>query len=116
MNRGDVVLIHIPFVGSQGGKVRPALIIQDDSLNGILQETIVAEITSNVSNVTRSHQVLVDISQTDGKGSGLISNSAVRCQRLHVVPKSDIRKKIGRMSPAFMLQVDVALKAALGIS
>jgi mRNA-degrading endonuclease toxin of MazEF toxin-antitoxin module len=115
MNRSEVVLVHIPFVGAPGGKVRPAVIIQNDSLNGMLRETIIAEITSNLANVARPNQVLVEITSAIGSGSGLLANSAIRCERLHVVPQADIRRSIGRLSPILMESVDAALKSALGI-
>jgi mRNA-degrading endonuclease toxin of MazEF toxin-antitoxin module len=30
INRGDVVLVYVPNIGSPGGKVRPALVVQTD--------------------------------------------------------------------------------------
>lgn len=51
MNRGDVVLVQVPFVGTPGAKVRPALIVQSDPLHGLIRETIIAAITSNLSSV-----------------------------------------------------------------
>jgi mRNA-degrading endonuclease toxin of MazEF toxin-antitoxin module len=33
MTRGDVVLVHVPFVGRPGGKLRPAVIVQADPLH-----------------------------------------------------------------------------------
>ena len=33
MRRGDVVLVYVPFVGAPGGKTRPAVVVQNDSLN-----------------------------------------------------------------------------------
>ena len=50
MKRGDIVLVQVPFVGTRGAKLRPALIVQCDPLNGIIRETIIAAITSNLSN------------------------------------------------------------------
>jgi mRNA interferase MazF len=116
MKRGDVVLVYVPFVGAPGGKRRPAVIVQSDSLNALIRETVIAEVSSNLSNVTQSHQVLIGISTVDGAASGLLSDSAVRCERLHIIPQSDVLRIIGSMSPALMLEIDSALKAALGIS
>jgi mRNA interferase MazF len=110
MNRGDVVLVHVPFVGTPGGKTRPALIVQSDRLNVVLNETIIAEITSTIRNV--AHQVLVEIAKNPG--TGLKHDSAVRCERLHTIPKSDVQKIIGQLSPQMMLQVEAALQSALG--
>ncbi len=115
MQRSDVVLAHIPNVGSTGGKVRPALIVQADYLNARLNETIIAAITSNISHVHEPHQVLVDIDTPHGAASGLLKTSAVRCERLHTVPQTIIQKVIGSLSDELMNKVDESLKAALGI-
>lgn len=115
MKRGDVILVHLPFVGSSGGKIRPALVVQSDSLNTILRETIIAEITSNLAHAGKPHLVLIDITTPDGSASGLLSSSAVRCERLHVIPQSDVRKTIGSLSASAMKFVDACLKSALSI-
>jgi mRNA-degrading endonuclease toxin of MazEF toxin-antitoxin module len=75
MNRSDVVLVHIPFVGAPGGKVRPALVVRNNGLNGLLRETIIAEITSNLANAGRPDQVLIEIASPTGIGSGLLADS-----------------------------------------
>jgi len=116
MKRGDVVLANLPFIGASGSKVRPALVVQDDGLNQVIRETIIAEITSNLAHVAQSHQVLIDLSTPDGAASGLLTNSAVRCNRLHLIPQADVQRVIGAMSARIMGQVDSALKSALGIS
>lgn len=115
MKRGDIVLVQVPFVGTVGAKLRPALVVQADSLNGQLRETIIAAITSNLSNVHQPHQLLVEIATPDGAATGLLADSAVRCERLHCVPQVDIKRVIGRLSPALLLKIDDCLKAALAI-
>ena len=115
MRRGDVVLVHVPNVGSPGGKMRPAVVVQSDLLNGTIRETIIAAVTSNLSNVHQPHQLLIDISTSDGAASGLLMNSAVRCERLHTIPQADVRKTLGAFTSAMMQQVDACMKAALAI-
>ena len=115
MSRGDVVLVDVPFVGSPGAKVRPALVVQTDSLSKIINETIIVAITSNIANAHQPHQVLIDIGTPDGAATGLLTNSAIRCERLHTVPQADIRKVIGKLSPALIAQIDSSLKSALAI-
>jgi mRNA interferase MazF len=116
MNRGDVLLAFIPNVGSPGGKKRPALVVQSDLNNARLRETIIAAITSNISRVHEAHHLLIDISTPAGAATGLLRDSAVRCERLHTIPQDDIDRVIGKMSDALMKQVDECLKAALGIA
>src|SRR5437773_10103133 len=116
MKRGDVILAFIPDVGSPGGKKRPALVVQSDFNNARLKETIIAAITSNISRVHEAHQLLIEISTADGAATGLLRDSAVRCERLHTIPKTDIDRTIGKISDPLMSQIDECLKAALGIA
>lgn len=115
LSRGDVVLIYVPNVGSPGGKVRPALIVQSDHNNARLNETIIAAITSNTSRVRESTQLLIAVATPDGTASGLLHDSAVRCERLHTVAQADVRRVIGKLSITLMQQIDDCLKAALGL-
>lgn len=115
MNRGDNVLVYVPYVGRPGGKLRPAVVVQADALNALLRETLVAEITSNLAHAYEAHQVLVDLSDPTHTGTGLLFNSAVRCERLHIVPQVDIKRTIGTMPLPLMEQIDSGLRAALAI-
>lgn len=116
VSRGDIVLVFVENVEGPGGKVRPALIVQADKNNARLNETIIAAITSNTSRVHEPHQLLVDISTPIGTASGLLHNSAIRCERLHTVPQSDVRRVIGHLPDHVMHQADACLKVSLGIS
>src|SRR5438105_4688976 len=71
VSRGDVILVYVLNVGSPGGKVRPALVVQSDHNNVRLDETIIAAITSKVSRVHEATQLLIDVSTADGAASGL---------------------------------------------
>jgi mRNA interferase MazF len=116
VTRGDVILAFVENVGGPGGKVRPGLVVQSDQSNRRLNETIIAAITSNTSRVNEPHQLLIDLSTPDGRASGLLHNSAVRCERLHTIPQSDVRRTIGHLSKPLMQRVDDCLKASLGVS
>ncbi len=116
INRGDVIPTFVPNVGSTGGKVRPALVVQTDHNNARLNETIIAAITSNVSRAHEDTQLLIDVGTPDGKAPGLLQEPAVRCERLQAIAKADMRRIIGRLSASLMLDFDECLKAALGIS
>ncbi len=116
VSRGDVVLAFVENVGDPGGKVRPALVVQSDQNNPRFNETIIAAITSNTSRTHEPHQLLIDITTPDGAGSGLLHNSAVRCERLHTIPQADVRRTIGRLSDDLMSQMNACLRSSLDIS
>ena len=112
--RGDVVLIDYPFSDAGGSKVRPALVIQADIRNVMLNNTIVAMITKNVSRVgIDPTQILIDITTPEGAQSGLILTSAVTCGNLFTVHEDLVCRKIGDLSGALMQQVNDCLKVAL---
>jgi mRNA interferase MazF len=116
VQRGDVVTIDHPYSDATGSKVRPALVVQGDSRNTILTNTVVAMITKNLSRVgVDSTQLLIDISTPDGQQAGLNANSAVTCGNLFTLHEDRIRKKIGQLSAALMQQVNDCLKAALDL-
>ncbi len=115
VKRGEVILAYVPNVGSPGGKLRPALVVQSDHNNARLNETIIAAVTSNTSRVHEVTQSLIEVATPDGAASGLLHDSAVRCERLHSIPQADVRRVIGQLSTAIMHQVDACLKAALGL-
>jgi mRNA interferase MazF len=117
MKRGDVVLVDLPFVGATGGKLRPAVVVQNDLLNIVivLRETVIVEVTSNLTHAAKPHQVLIERATPDGAASGLLRDSAIRCERLHTIPQADVARIIGSLSTAGMQRIDVAIRSALGI-
>lgn len=114
LKRGDVILTYVPNVGSPGGKLRPALVVQSDHNNVRLNETIIAAITSNTSHVHEPTQLLVDLTTAEGRASGLLHDSAVRCERLHSIPPVDARRVIGTLSAPLMQQSICARRQLLG--
>jgi mRNA-degrading endonuclease toxin of MazEF toxin-antitoxin module len=116
VKRGDVVIVDHPFSDASGANGRPVLVVQADSRNAILTNTIVAMITKNVTRIgIDPTQLLIDISTPDGQLSGLTTNSAATCGNLFTVHEDRIRKKIGELSDAPMQRINDCHKAALAL-
>ena len=116
VQRGDVVLLPIGFTSGVGVKLRPALVVQSDHNNVRLNDTIVAIITKTTHRATREPtQLLIDINTPAGRQSGLLHNSAVKCEYLDTVSMADISRVIGSLPAATMTRIEVCLKAALAI-
>jgi mRNA interferase MazF len=116
MRRGDVILVDFPYSDRTGSKFRPALVVQDDEWNNRLDDTILALITSSRHRlVGAATQLSIDISNLEGRRSGLRMPSIVQCENLLTVDKGFVVHTIGRLSDGLMRQVDQCLKAALGI-
>jgi mRNA interferase MazF len=112
VKRGDIVLVDFPFPRG-GSKLRPALVVQNDADNSRLLNTIVAQITGNVQRAGEPTQVLIEISTSGGKQSGLQFDSVVNCVNLVTLDKNDVVRRIGRLLDPFLKNVNDALKAAL---
>jgi mRNA-degrading endonuclease toxin of MazEF toxin-antitoxin module len=73
VKRGDVVLVPVPLTSGQRGKARPALVVQSDSNNQRLQDTIVALITSTTRrSQVEATQLLIEVATPEGRQSGLL--------------------------------------------
>lgn len=111
IKRGDVFLANLdPAVGSEQGKTRPVLIIQNDILNQNAPTTIVAAITSKI--FTKEYPMNVQLSQGDAK---LDKNSTVLLNQIRTIDKSRLMRKIGLLDEMLMKKVDLALKMSLNI-
>src|SRR5713226_200164 len=96
VKRGEVVLVDFPFPNG-GSKLRPALVVQNDTDNGRLLNTIVAQITGNVQRAGEPTQVLVEISTPEGMQSGLQFDSVVNCVNLVTLDKDNVLRRLGHL-------------------
>lgn len=117
VQRGDTVLVDFPYSDQTGRKVRPALVVQADVLNQRLDDTILALITSSQRRrIGVATQFEIDITTTEGQQTGLRLNSVVQCENLITYDQTFILRVLGHLSASAMQQIDVCLKAALGIT
>ena len=114
IHRGDVVVVDFAPTQPNAG-VRPALIVQNDRDNARMQNTIVAQITSNISRANEPTQSLIDQNHPDWQQSGLHRPSVVNASSLGYVKTQHVLRVIGSLSPGTMLQINDCLKAALDI-
>ena len=116
VRRGEIVIVDYPYSDQTGRKVRPALVVQADTWNERLDNTILASITSSRNQrIGDSTQYFINVTTTNGPRTGLRLNSVVQCKNLITFDQSRIQSVIGRLSDAAMQEIDACLKAALGI-
>jgi mRNA-degrading endonuclease toxin of MazEF toxin-antitoxin module len=58
MQRGDVVQLQWPFSDQSGSKFRPAIVVQADYLDGIIDDTILVRVTSKIHGITGTEVIL----------------------------------------------------------
>src|SRR5207248_1619537 len=112
MNRGDVVEVDWQFSDLTGSKKRPALVVQADFLNGLIDDTILVQITSTRHGLPDTEVLLDPAVETD---AGLSKVCYVSCVNILTYDQSLVIRPIGFLSAAAMQEVDRCLKATLGI-
>lgn len=114
MKRGDVAIIDYPFSDGGGRKLRPVLVVQSDSGNGMLTDTIVALITSRLHRSLPIH-VDVDPSSVEGRSSSLRLVSRVPCENLYTIDQRFILRITGSPTDSTMHQVNECLRRSLAL-
>jgi mRNA interferase MazF len=114
VRRGDVVVVNFTPIQPAAG-TRPALVVQNDRDNGRMQNTIIAQVTSNISRAHEDTQLLVDPSHRAWSLTGLRFPSVVNCSNLATVRQQHVIRVIGSLPADLMKQVDGCLNAALGL-
>lgn len=111
IKRGDLVLVDLePIVGSEQGKVRPAVVIQNDIGNEYSPTTIIAPITSKV--FSKEFSTNVELFKEDSR---LEKDSTILLNQIRTIDKLRIIKKMGSLSNGVMNRVDLAIKISLGL-
>ncbi len=104
MQRGEVCWVELdPVVGAEIGKCRPAVILQNELANLSSTTVTVLPVSSNVRHVAPFH-VLLPVGE-----AGLTVASKVLCEQIRTVSRDRVRTTIGRLSPAAVDQIRVAL-------
>lgn len=113
VKRGEIYYATFdPGVGSETGKTRPVLIVQNDIGNQYSPTTIIAVITE-YSEKKATYPICVVI----GKDSGLKKNSIVNLSQIRTLDKSRLTgSKLATLPDELMEKVDMALKNSLGIN
>src|SRR3990167_10718555 len=101
IKRGEIFLVDLePIKGSEQGRVRPSLVIQNDTSNEYSPTTIIAPITSKI--YSKEFPTNVQISKQD---SGLDKESTILLNQIRVIDKLRIIKKLGGIKSIMMEEV-----------
>jgi len=109
--RGDVWLANLdPVVGSETGKTRPVLIIQNDVANEYSPVVIVAALTTGVG--PQEYPTEVHVLSPEG---GLRKDSVILLNQVRTLDKRRLVERWGSLEPETMRRVDEALRISLGL-
>jgi mRNA-degrading endonuclease toxin of MazEF toxin-antitoxin module len=112
MKRGDVVEVDWQYTDMSGSKLRPAVVVQGDFLNGLIDDTILVQITSTRHGIPGT-EVLLDPAVETGSGPSRIC--VVSCINVKTYDQALVLRTIGYLSDAAMQQIEACLKVVLEI-
>ncbi|HZF13462.1 MAG TPA: type II toxin-antitoxin system PemK/MazF family toxin [Thermoanaerobaculia bacterium] len=104
MERGDVFLVNLdPVVGSEVGKTRPAVVVQNDLANRSSPTVTVIPISSHLE---RLFPFQVRIPAGEG---GLKRESKALCEQIRTLSRERLVERLGRLSTERLLEIRTAL-------
>lgn len=94
VNQKELVLLPYPFSDLEGTKVRPALVVSNDSFNKKSADCIMVPLTTIIKNEPYS----IIINQEDLSLGKLLKSSRIRVDKIFCVEKNLITRKIGKIN------------------
>src|SRR5713226_7069237 len=107
MNRGDVVLVDWPFSDLTGTKLRPAVVVQADYLNGLIDDTIFVKVQGRLYAIPGTE---VEIDPAVETLSGIAKVSYASCKDILTRDQTLVHHTLGVISGAIMWQIEGCLK------
>jgi mRNA interferase MazF len=108
MRRGDIVELEWHFSDLTGSKVRPAVVVQADYLNGLIDDTILVKITSRHFGIPGTEVAIDPAAET---ASGLTKLCYASCKDILTRDQTLILRTVGVLSDSAMRQIESCLKS-----
>ena len=97
----DLVLLSFPFSNLKSSKVRPTVVISNDSYNKKSADIIVVPVTTNLN--LKEHVIL--LTNENLESGRLIKDSKIKVDRIMSIDKKIIRMKIGRVNAGVLAKI-----------
>ena len=110
MNHGQVVEVNWAYSDLSGSKVRPAVVVQADFLNGLIDDTILVKITGTSFGIPGTE---VELDPATEPVSGLSKICYASCNNILTRDQTLVQHMLGVLSASTMRQIDDCLKKVL---
>jgi mRNA-degrading endonuclease toxin of MazEF toxin-antitoxin module len=113
MTRGEVVEVEWPYSDWTGSKRRPAVVVQADFLNSLIDDTILVQITSTRHSIPGTEVLLDPAVET---ASGLRKVCVASCSNVLTMDQARVLRTIGYLTDVTMQQINDCLKVVLAVA
>ena len=90
--------------------------MQNDQDDVRFQNTIIAQITTNLRRAAEPTHLLIEVASPEEQRTGLLHNSVISRNNLATIREDRSDRVIGHLPDTIMRQIDACLKAALSLS
>ena len=97
----ELVLLPYPFSDQGGTKVRPAIIISNDTFNRRCEDCIMIPLTT----VIKDEPFSLLINQDSLESGKLLKQSRIRIDKIFTIKKSLIMMKIGKINNELLIKI-----------
>ena len=112
IKRGDIYFADLrPVVGSEQGRIRPVLIIQNDMGNKHSPTVICAAITSKMNKAKLPTHIEIDAS-----AYGIEKDSVILLEQLRTIDKRRLKDKVCHLDSVMLDKVNHALEISLELT
>ncbi len=105
----DLLIVPFPFSDQSGRKVRPVVVVSNNSFNNHSEDILVLGVTSNIKK-ERYSSILTNEDLEEGK---LFTNCMIKVENILRLEKGLIIKKIGKISKNKFEEIMVILDSIL---
>jgi mRNA interferase MazF len=111
--RGQVVVVNVPFTGQAGSKPRPALVVSVEAFHRKLLDVIVCPISSQPRYYQKPGPG--DHALQHWKAVGLRHPSTARISNILAVEKKLIKRVLGKLHHEDLARIECGLREAFGL-
>src|SRR5690242_769225 len=109
-NQRDIVLVPFPFSDLSGQKVRPVLILSNDTYNQHSADVVVCGLTTNLR--SSPYTVIIDVADVEVPGT-LRHKSKIKADTIASLEHSILIKPIARLKSPIFQQVIAAIESLI---
>ena len=110
MKRGEIVEVDWPYSDLSGTKLRPAVVVQADFLDRLIDDTILVKITGRSYGIPGTE---VELDPAAEPGSGLNKVCYASCYSILTRDQTLLSRPVGSLSDTVMGQIEACLKQVL---
>ena len=109
-SQGDILLVPLPFTDLSSQKRRPVLVLSKDDYNNVVDDLIVAAITSNID----TKPFIVQLTNDDMADGKLKTASCIRADKIYTLSQDIVVKRFGKVKTEIFENTKAKLLAIIG--